>query len=144
MNIIQRLIASGADLSTKKALKSALNMIGADPVNVDKIYVEVKNSRYNEEFKKIPAKDKIIFLPQCLRHPTKCKAKPGKYGFECQHCGECKNMPCEILIKFHDPDLTKFDQEISIKLRHQDLKIRKKIGTEEWLVLKEKRSGKHK
>lgn len=88
--LIQKLISSGSDLSTRKALKKAMSAIGANPENIDKIYVDVKNSIHNEEFRNIPAKDKIIFLPQCMRHPSKCKAKLGKYGYECQHCGSCK------------------------------------------------------
>jgi hypothetical protein len=88
--LIQKLIASGADLSTKRALKTAIGVIGADPGNIDKIYVEVKNSLHKEHFKGIKPKDKIVFLPQCLRNPKKCKAKMTEYGYKCQHCGACK------------------------------------------------------
>ena len=88
--LIQRLISTGSDLSTRKTLKKAMSAIGADPENIDKIYVEVKNSIHKDEFRNTPAKDKIIFLPQCMRHPTKCKATLGKYGYECKHCGSCK------------------------------------------------------
>ena len=88
--LIQKLITSGADLSTKKAFKVALGVMGANPQNIDKIYVEVKNSLYRDEFKQIPVEHKLVFLPQCLRNSAKCKATVTNYGYKCQHCGSCK------------------------------------------------------
>lgn len=62
----------------------------------------------------------------------KCCTYDKKY----KHCGECNELPCEIFLKFRDPKLSEKDAEIIIKVRHNDLKIRKRIGTEEWLKLK--------
>jgi len=88
--IIQKLVSLGVDLSTKKALKTALKMIGIKPDNIDKLYKELKNDIHRDNFIKIHPKDKIIFLPQCLRNSRKCKAKIGEFGYECIDCCNCK------------------------------------------------------
>lgn len=83
----------GADFSTRNALKSTLRFLGIQPDNIDKLYIELKNSFYQEIFKKIPPKEKIVFLPQCLRNKN-CKAPLTKYGFVCKGC-EYKNN-CKV------------------------------------------------
>ncbi len=87
---IQKLIGLGVDLSTKKALKAALKILGIKPENVDKLYIELKNNIHKKGFDLVPPKDKIVFLPQCLRNSKKCKAKLTKYGYVCVECGACK------------------------------------------------------
>lgn len=90
MKIVQKLISLGADISTKKALKMALKTIGAHEENVDKIYVDLKNSVNKDSFRKVDTRDKIIILPACLRHSSKCKASLTKDGYACVNCGACK------------------------------------------------------
>lgn len=89
--LIQRIISMGADFSTRKALKATTKFLGVKPENIDKLYVEIKNDYYKETFKRIPPKDKIVFLPQCLRGPS-CKASVTKQGFVCNGCNkaECR------------------------------------------------------
>ncbi len=88
-SIIQKLVGLGVDLSTKKAMKSALKMLGIKPENVDKLYIELKNSIHRDDFLKTEPKNRILFLPQCLRGRN-CRAKLGKKGYECMMCGGCK------------------------------------------------------
>ncbi|MBN2110588.1 MAG: DUF116 domain-containing protein [Methanosarcinaceae archaeon] len=59
-----------------------------DEIIVDQILVEVRNSMMAEKFRKIKDR-RVIFLPQCMRHPN-CKARcdPIK-GYECRMCGLC-------------------------------------------------------
>ena len=90
MKIVQKLISMGADISTKKALKIALKTIGAKEENVDRIYVELKNSVNRDYFMKVPMKDRIITLPACLRDSKRCGAKLTKEGYRCVMCGMCK------------------------------------------------------
>lgn len=90
MKIVQKLISLGADISTKKALKMALKTIGAHEENVDKIYVDLKNSVNKDSFRKVENKDKIVILPACLRHSSECKASLTKDGYACIGCGACK------------------------------------------------------
>ena len=87
---IQELIDLGADFSTKKALKRSLRLIGLKPENVEKLYLDFKNDYYKEKFLTIEPKNKIIFLPQCLRKVT-CKATLDEEGYHCANCSaECK------------------------------------------------------
>jgi hypothetical protein len=89
--LIQKIINIGADFSTRKALKSTLKFLGVKPENIDRLYVELKNDFYRETFRRIPPKNKIVFLPQCLRNPG-CKAKLTKLGYSCTgcSCNSCK------------------------------------------------------
>ena len=88
--IIQKLVSLGVDLSTKKALKGALKILGLKPGNIDKLYIELKNDIHKEQFNKTHPKKKILFLPQCLRNSNKCKARLGEFGYKCVDCCNCK------------------------------------------------------
>ncbi len=88
--LIEKLITSGANLSTRKALKSTLNILGIKPENVDRLYVDLKNSTYKNAFRKVPRKDRVLFLPQCLRNSKKCRAELTESGYKCRKCGACK------------------------------------------------------
>ena len=83
--MIQKIINLGADFSTRKALKSTLKFLGIKPVNIDRLYVELKNDYFRDTFKKLPPRKKMIFLPQCLRNPN-CKAGITKTGHKCVAC----------------------------------------------------------
>ena len=85
-NLAHRLIMTGADLSTMKALKNTLNYLGMKPDNIDKLYVELKNSMHDDRFRRIPTKSKVIFLPQCLRNAKTCTAILEPTGWQCQKC----------------------------------------------------------
>jgi hypothetical protein len=91
--LIQRLISTGADFSTKNALKNTLHYLGINPENIDKLYIELKNSMYKDSFKRINPREKIVFLPQCLRNSKTCKAVLGPTGWICRKCSghkKCK------------------------------------------------------
>ena len=91
--LAQKLIATGADLSTKKALKNTLNYLGINPDNIDKLYVELNNSIHEDKFKRHSPDSKAVFLPQCLRNSKTCKATLDKHGWKCVKCSghkDCK------------------------------------------------------
>ena len=88
--IIQRLISLGVDLSTKRALKGALKILGMRPENIDNLYIELKNDIHKEKFNRIQPEKKILFLPQCLRNSKRCKARLGESGYQCVDCCNCK------------------------------------------------------
>jgi hypothetical protein len=62
------------------------------------------------------------------------------YKKKLEHCGECDELPCEIFLKFRDPSLSEEDAEILVKVRQNDLRMRKRLGTVKWLELKKKSS----
>ncbi len=90
--LLQKLISAGADISTRKTLKSALKILGIKPENIDRLYIELRNSINKDAFSKIPPGDKIAFIPQCLRNSRRCKAKLTGLGYKCMNCCRCKAM----------------------------------------------------
>ncbi|WP_406670174.1 DUF116 domain-containing protein [Methanolobus sp. ZRKC4] len=68
--------------------KLICRIFGIKDTLVDEILVEVRNAVMLEGFRKIN-NNRVIFLPQCMRHPN-CKARcdPIK-GYECKMCGLC-------------------------------------------------------
>lgn len=68
---------------------------------VDEILIEIRNAVNLEKFRQI--KDgKVVFLPQCLRHPN-CKARCDPViGYECKRCGLCDIAKvCEAADKYN-------------------------------------------
>ncbi len=93
-SLIQKLISTGADLSTRKALKNTLNYLGIEPENIDRLYIELKNDMHAHAFRRISPGSKIIFLPQCMRNSKTCTAKLGTMGWECAKCSH--HVKCRI------------------------------------------------
>jgi len=90
MKLLQKLANAGADLSTRKTLKAALKMLGVKPDNIDRLYVDIKNSLNEDTFRDTPTRKKVVFIPQCLRNSRKCKARLTKLGYKCAKCSKCK------------------------------------------------------
>ncbi|AFK21942.1 DUF116 domain-containing protein [Pyrococcus sp. ST04] len=89
-NIIAKLLALGADLSTRNAVKAALSLISENEELTDQIYVELKNKAYKDDFKRVPVEKRAIFIPQCLRNIKACEAEFTEYGWICKKCGKCQ------------------------------------------------------
>lgn len=55
---------------------------------VDEILIEIRNAVNLEKFRHVK-EGRVVFLPQCMRHPS-CKARCDPVvGYECKHCGLC-------------------------------------------------------
>lgn len=67
---------------------------------VDEILVELRNALMLEKFQKTKGR-KVVFLPQCLRHPG-CKARCDPIdGYLCKKCGKCDiGTICEAADKY--------------------------------------------
>lgn len=89
LEILAKLAALGADLSSRSAIKKALSLIGEDEELVDQIYTFVKNKSYENDVSKIPYEKRVLFLPQCLRNSKECKAELTDKGYICKRCGKC-------------------------------------------------------
>ncbi|MFO7872046.1 MAG: DUF116 domain-containing protein [Candidatus Undinarchaeales archaeon] len=57
---------------------------------VTQLEVNIRNKLNLTAFKKTKYKNRLLLLPQCLRHATKCPAKTTKRGIRCAKCGRCK------------------------------------------------------
>ena len=50
-----------------------------------------------------------------------------------EHCGLCDKFPCETFTSLRDPAMDDEEAEHSLRMRQNDLLLRKEIGTEAWL-----------
>jgi hypothetical protein len=100
--LVQKLISTGADLSTRKALKNSLNYLGIKPENIDKLYIELKNSIHTDIFDRINPRHKLVFLPQCLRNSRTCIAVLGPSGWICKQCKG--NRRCKVYRIKHEAE----------------------------------------
>ena len=50
-----------------------------------------------------------------------------------EHCGLCKELPCETFREFYDPSLSREEAEKAVLCRIDELKKRRKTGTGKWL-----------
>ncbi len=95
------------------------------------------------------------YCPDCRFYAVKCagcgavKGKPfwvkeynrevcRMYGccvneHKLEHCGMCGELPCKIFTESSDPSETPEQARISRANRINALKLRKEIGTQEWL-----------
>ncbi len=91
--LAQKIINAGMDFSTKRALKNTINFLGISPENIDRLYIELKNSMGKEAISKLKREEVFVFLPQCLRNSKTCKATLGEEGWICAKCSghrKCK------------------------------------------------------
>lgn len=99
-----------------------------------------------------------LYCGDCEHLGDKCKGcgevhgKPfwaGQYGVEVcplyscavnkkhlEHCGLCPDLPCQLFLSMRDPAMSEAEAEASLKNKQNDLKLRKKIGTQAWLKRK--------
>lgn len=63
-------------------------IIRADDTIVDDVGVRLRNYINNKEFLKVDCRDRVIFMPQCIRS-TECPAKLRPEGIKCVNCGRC-------------------------------------------------------
>jgi len=54
-----------------------------------------------------------------------------------EHCGLCRELPCESFLLLGDPNLSTEEVEKAVVARQSDLLQRKEVGTEQWLKEKE-------
>ena len=97
-----------------------------------------------------------LYCGECEFYPEKCagcghiSGKPfwaAQFGMEycalyncainrsgLEHCGQCRDFPCEIFLNLRDPSMSDEEHERSLQQRQADLLKRKEIGTEAWLA----------
>lgn len=70
-------------------LKKLAKKFGLGEKIVDIVGIEVRNNLGFKKFSKIKPKDRILIVPQCLRH-AKCPARlDSMIGIACKECGLC-------------------------------------------------------
>ncbi|HHQ44903.1 MAG TPA: DUF116 domain-containing protein [Candidatus Altiarchaeales archaeon] len=69
-------------------LKHLLWFFGIEEGFLPNMVVEIRNRTYKPAYCATEYKDRMIFLPQCLRHPE-CPAPLTPDGLKCVSCGRC-------------------------------------------------------
>ncbi len=87
--IISKAMSSGLDFSQKGVLKSFLYKMDIDEETYDRVYVQLKNNAMKDKVSSVDFEDRMVMVPQCLRHPEKCESELGEWGHECNRCGRC-------------------------------------------------------
>ena len=86
---IGKVVDSGAHLNAAKASENIAKKLGLSESMVQYTHIELRNAVYEPEYKKIPFKDRVLFLPHCSRNIKVCKAESNGEGIICKHCGGC-------------------------------------------------------
>jgi hypothetical protein len=70
-------------------MKKLAKKFGMGERIVDQIGIEVRNYLNEKPFSRVASKDRILVVPQCLRH-AKCPARlDSRVGITCKKCGKC-------------------------------------------------------
>ncbi len=69
-------------------LKTMVKIFRIDPHAIDNMIIEIENNLMRSDFLKVPYNERMIILPQCLRHPN-CPARTSPNSIECIGCGLC-------------------------------------------------------
>jgi hypothetical protein len=72
----------------ESSIKSIFRLAKVDEGIVDDVGVRLRNNIGRKEFLRVPKKERIIFIPQCLRS-INCPAKLTPEGIKCLACGLC-------------------------------------------------------
>ncbi|NYZ80189.1 DUF116 domain-containing protein [Candidatus Micrarchaeota archaeon] len=86
-NLITALISS-----FESPVKMILAFFKIEGKEVMALEIELKNKINESAYARTPYSQRMILLPQCLRHSSKCPAKlTAEDGIVCVKCGLCKN-----------------------------------------------------
>lgn len=71
--------------SLESPLKAFFRLLRIESFNVDKTLIQLRNRLFKASFSSVPPKERVLFLPQCLRN-MECPAKLGVNGIMCTPC----------------------------------------------------------
>lgn len=86
---VAKTVDAGAHLNAASAAEGIGKSLGLSDALIQFAHVELRNAVYETEFKKIPFKERALFLPHCSRNSKTCIASSDDEGLHCQHCGGC-------------------------------------------------------
>jgi hypothetical protein len=86
---VGKAVDAGAHINAANAAEGIGKSMGLSNNLMQFTHVELRNAVYEADFKKVPYKDRAIFLPHCSRNTTNCKATFDEEGYHCKRCGCC-------------------------------------------------------
>ncbi len=87
---VARLVDSGAHVSVASSSQFIGKKLGLSERWIQYTHIEIRNKLSELKYKKTPFKERVLFLPHCMRNQKKCKAEYNEDGLQCTECGECK------------------------------------------------------
>ena len=87
---IGKVIDTGMHYNAAKTADTIGKKLGLSERMIQYTHIELRNSVFENEFKQIPFKDRVLFLPHCARNTANCKATHDEEGYHCAHCGSCE------------------------------------------------------
>lgn len=86
---IGKAMDGSAHFNAASAAEGIGKSLGLSDTMIQYTHVELRNTVYEPDFKKIPFEERSLFLPHCSRNAKVCKAIQDEEGFHCKHCGSC-------------------------------------------------------
>ena len=86
---VGKAVDAGAHLNAANAAEGIGKSLGLSNSMIQYTHVELRNTVYEPDFKKIPFNERAIFFPHCSRNLKVCKATQDEDGFHCKNCGAC-------------------------------------------------------
>ncbi|MFA5357918.1 MAG: DUF116 domain-containing protein [archaeon] len=86
---IGKAVDSGTHLNAAEASEYIAKKLGLSDAMIQFTHIELRNTVFEPEYKKIPYNQRVLFLPHCARHSKNCKAKQTDEGIACAHCKSC-------------------------------------------------------
>ncbi|MFA6268774.1 MAG: DUF116 domain-containing protein [archaeon] len=86
---IGKVADAGAHFNAASAAEGIGKSLGLSDTMIQYTHVELRNTIYEPEFRKVPLDERVLFLPHCSRNIKVCKATTDEEGIHCKHCGGC-------------------------------------------------------
>jgi hypothetical protein len=86
---VAKMVDSGAHLNAATAAESIGKSLGLSDALIQFAHIELRNSAYESDFRKVPYSERALFLPHCSRDIKVCKAVYDEEGYHCKNCGAC-------------------------------------------------------
>jgi hypothetical protein len=100
-NAIAKAVDAGVHFNAADLTESIAKTLGLNQTMINFTHVEIRNTVFEPEFKKIAVSNRIIFLPHCARNSKNCKATQTDDGYVCKHCGACNINEAIKIAKKH-------------------------------------------
>lgn len=91
---IRDFVARATAVGLHTSISDIANRVGKEVGVLDERWVkyttiELHNGLNKDFYKAVPKKDRVVFIPHCLRNIKECKMPIDEDGYHCLKCGKC-------------------------------------------------------
>ncbi len=94
---IGKLVDKTTHLNVAETTEAIAKKFGLSERLISYTHIELRNKMNEYGYKRIPNKERFLFLPHCLRNSKECIAEYNEDGLQCKKCGKCQ-IPALILL----------------------------------------------